>query len=127
MTPFATVDDYEDRYGEVDDPMRVDILLQDASAFIVDQPGFSLDGDDGTRSANLVRIACAVVNRAVSASAGGWAGLSSISQGGGGYTESVSIYNPSGDFYLTKAEKSVLGIGGGRIGLTDPYGGGRDA
>ena len=45
-----------------------------------------------------------------------------VSQGAGGYTASVGVYNPSGDFYLTKQEKRLLGIGGGRVGMTDPYG-----
>ena len=31
MTPFATVEDYEARYGEVEDEARVTALLQDAT------------------------------------------------------------------------------------------------
>ena len=47
MEPFATVEDYEDRYGVVDDPSRVETLLADASAFIAGQPGFALaEGDE---------------------------------------------------------------------------------
>lgn len=131
MEPFATVEQYEARYGEVGDRQQVETLLGDASAFIAAQPGFLLLGpdDDGydLQQANLVRVACAVVHRSLSA--GDFAGLSSYSEGGVGYTASVSVSNPAGDFYLTKAEKQALGIGGGRVGQTWPYsvdGGGAD-
>lgn len=124
MVPFATVEDYEARYGEVEDQQQVETLLGDASAFIAAQPGFRLlapdeDGYD-LQQDNLVRVTCAVVHRSLSA--GDFAGLSSVSQGAGGYTATVNVYNPGEDFYLTKAEKRTLGIGGGRIGMTDPYG-----
>ena len=125
MTPFATVDDYKARYGEVDDAKRLALLLDDATAFIASQPGFIRNPDDSTQAANLVRVACAVVHRSLSA--GDLAGIQSYSEGAVGYTASVTPYNPSGDFYLTKAEKSSLGISGGRVGMTDPYGcGGAD-
>lgn len=123
MEPFATVEDYEARYGDVDDPEQVETLLGDATAFIAAQPGFRLlspdeDGYD-LQQANLKRICCSVVSRSLSA--GDWAGLSSLSQGAGSQSASVSVYNPSGDFYLTKAEKQALGIGAARVGMTDPY------
>ena len=119
MEPFATVEDYEARYGEVEDRDRVETLLGDATAFIEAQPGFRYDAGDFMQAANLTRICCAVVYRSLEA--GDLAGLSSYSQGAVGYTSSVSIYNPSGDFYLTKNEKRILGIGRGRIGQTWPY------
>lgn len=125
MTPFATVDDYQARYGEMDDAKRLALLLDDATAFISSQPGFARDPDDSTQAANLVRVACAVVHRSLSA--GDLAGIQSYSEGAVGYTASVTPYNPSGDFYLTKAERRSLGISGGRVGTTDPYGcGGSD-
>lgn len=125
MDAFATVDDYQGRYGEVDDAKRLAILLDDATAFISSQPGFARDPDDLTQAANLVRVTCAVVHRSLSA--GNLAGIQSYSEGAVGYTASVTPYNPSGDFYLTKAERRSLGISGGRVGATDPYGcGGAD-
>ena len=125
MDAFATVDDYQARYGEVDDAKRLALLLDDATAFISSQSGFARDPDDSTQAANLVRVACAVVHRSLSA--GDLAGIQSYSEGAVGYTASVTPYNPSGDFYLTKAERRSLGISGGRVGVTDPYGcGGAD-
>ena len=124
MEPFATVEDYEARYGEVDDENRISTLLSDASAFIASQPGFAVRDGDDLQAAALTVVTCSLVYRKVTA--GDYAGLSSVSQGGGGYTASVSVYNPSGDFFLTKQERRTLGIGGGRVGQTDPYGGDDD-
>lgn len=125
MEPFATVEDYEARYGEVDDDKRISTLLSDASAFIAAQPGFEVRGGDEAQAAALTVVTCSLVNRKVLA--GNYAGLTSVSQGAGGYTASVGVYNPSGDYYLTKQERRMLGIGGGRVGMTDPYGGDSDA
>lgn len=118
MTPFATVDDYEARYGEAEDPDRISVLLGDASAFIEFQPGFVLNPDSEVQALALTIVTCSIVHR--SQSAGAWAGLSNVSQGGDGYTASATVYNPSGDFYLTKQEKRLLGVGTGRIGSVAP-------
>lgn len=120
MEPFATVEQYEARYGEVEDRQQVETLLGDASAFIAAQPGFTLNPDSEVQALALTVVTCSLVHR--SQSAGAWAGLSNVSQGGDGYTASATVYNPSGDFYLTKQERRMLGIGGGRVGMTDPYG-----
>lgn len=115
---FATPQDYENRYGEYDDTEQLQTLLADASALIQSQPGFTLLDSTAEgyalQQANLVRITCSMVYRSISA--GDLAGLASYSQGGVGYTASVSPYNPSGDMYLTKSEKQALGIFGGRVG-----------
>lgn len=120
MQPYATVQDYEDRYGDVEGTAQLGILLSDASAYIAAQPGFTLlDAGDpkyALQKANLTRITCSVVHRALSA--GDLAGMSSYSEGGVGYTASVSVANPSEDFYLTKSDKAALGIGAGRVGST---------
>lgn len=118
ITPFATLDDYEARYGDPSEPEQVTTLLSDATAFIMGTPGFSqLASDDAgyeLQQANLNRVCCAVVHRALSA--GQWAGMSSVSQGADGYSASVSLANPTEDFYLTKQEKRTLGIFGAQVG-----------
>lgn len=119
MTPFATVEDYEARYGEVEDEARVTALLQDATNIIASQPGFAMREDE-TWMGVLETVTCAMVHRSMMS--GAYAGLSNVSQGAGGYTASVAVYNPGGDLYLTRNERRALGIGGGRIGHTDPYG-----
>ena len=118
MEPFATVDDYTDRYGGVDDETRLATLLSDASLFLASQRGLAVDPDDETQAALLAAVTCAMVHRSMMA--GSYAGFKSVSQGAGGYTASVGVYNPSGDFYLTKGEKRALGIGGARIGSVAP-------
>ena len=107
--PFADVKDYERRYGEVEDEQRLSALLADASAFISAQRGLVVDPDDADQKDLLTAVTCSVAHRSMVA--GSYAGLSSVSQGAGGYTASVGVYNPSGDFYLTKGEKSALRIG----------------
>ena len=118
MTPFATVEDYEARYGEVEDEERISKLLQDATNIIASQPGFCDKNRDDTWWGVLETVTCAVVHRSLSS--GTYSGFSNVSQGAGGYTESVAIYNPGGDMFLTRNEKRALGIGGARIGSVAP-------
>lgn len=121
---YATLADYELRYGPSIEPERVTALLGDASAFIASQPGFRelAEGDEGygLQRANLTRVACSVARR--SEDAGDLAGVSNYSQSAVGISASVTLANPAGDFYLTKAEKRSIGIGSGRVGQTDPFG-----
>ena len=118
MTPFATVADYEARYGEVEDEARATALLQDATHIIARQPGFAMCEDD-TWWGVLETVTCAMVHRSLMA--GSYAGLTSVSQGAGNQSASVSFYNPGGDLYLTRNESRALGLSGGRVGQTDPY------
>ena len=71
MYSFATVQDYEDRYGGVEDTAQLGVLLSDASAYIAAQPGFEYAGSTDPRYeaqwANLTRVTCSVVHRALSA------------------------------------------------------------
>lgn len=122
MTPFATVTDYEARYGPVpeDDRDRVSKLLADASNLVASQPGFETREGDETLAGVLESVTCAMVYRSMRA--GAYAGLSSVSQGAGGYTASVGVYNPGGDLFLTDNERRALGLEGGRVGMSDPWG-----
>ena len=120
MEPFATAEDYEVRYGEVEDAARVSALLQDATNVIARQPGFAMRDGDETWVGVLETVTCAMVHRSLMS--GAYAGLSNVSQGAGGYTASAAVYNPGGDLYLTRNERRALGLGGGRIGQTNPYG-----
>lgn len=117
MEPLATLADYEARHGPAEDPARVSALLDDATAFVLAQ-GARPDPSDDVLTANLARVCCSVAARALSA--GGYAGLESVSQGADGYTASVKVYNPGGDLYLTRAERESIGIGGGSFGAILP-------
>lgn len=118
MTPFATVEDYEVRYGEVEGEARVTALLQDATNIIASQPGFCDKDRDETWWGVLETVTCAMVHRSLMS--GAYAGLSNVSQGAGGYTASVAVYNPGGELRLTRNERRALGIGGARIGSVAP-------
>lgn len=121
MEPFATVEDYEARYGVVEDEKRLETALSDASVFIaaeIARAGISVDPNDEAQAAALTYVTCLLVNRVERS--GMYAGLSNVSQGAGGYTASVSVYNPGGGFRLYAEERRMLGIGGTRIGSVVP-------
>lgn len=119
MAAYAFFDDYAARYAaDPADEKRVTVLLEDASA-IID----SMLSGGTAPAALLASIACAMVNRAMSA--GGMGGISQYSEGAAGMTASVTYANPHGDLYLTQVEKDALGIGGGCIGFCDLTGGAR--
>lgn len=121
MEPFATVEDYAARYGEVEDEKRLALALSDASAFIASEmrrAGVAIDPDDAEQAQALTYVTCLLVNRVERS--GAYAGLSNVSQGAGGYTASVAVYNPGGGFRLYADERRMLGIVGARIGSIAP-------
>lgn len=120
MTAYATLEDYEARYGETDQPECVKVLLGDASALIDALPGFALHPDDETQAANLTRVTCSVAHRSMTS--GDLDGVTQYSQTAVGYSAQLTYANPSGDLYITSQERRSLGLGVGRIGQTDPYG-----
>ena len=112
MDAFATVKDLESRWRAMDqtEKKRADILLQDATAIIASalkQSDIAVDDKDETQAANLVRVSCAMVQRA-------------MAQGDGEQEHAWGgniVLNPSGDLYLSKADKKSLGIGSQRVGF----------
>lgn len=112
MEAYATVNDLEARWRPMDqsEKKRAEALLQDAAAIIAANMGQSdvkVDGYDKVQRANLVRVSCAMVQRA-------------MAQGDGQQEHAWGgnlVTNPSGDLYLSKADKKALGIGGSRVGL----------
>ena len=118
MDAFATVNDLESRWRAMDpsEKKRAEVLLQDAAAIIssaLNQSGVKIDGYDKTQNANLVRVNCAMVQRA-------------MAQGDGEHENAWGgnlVMNPSGDLYLSKADKKSLGIGRMRVGFASPLGG----
>lgn len=121
MEPFATVEGYEARYGPVEDEARVSTLLGDASAYVASEmrrSGVAIVPDDAEQAQSLAYVTCLLVNRVERS--GAYAGLSNVSQGAGGYTASVSVYNPGGGFRLYAEERRMLGIRGSRIGSVAP-------
>lgn len=116
--PFATVDDYEARYGPCDDRDRLSEILMDASLVIEAELAAAGKTPDGC-DPDMLRQACrSMAERAVSAaSTGAPAGVTQFSQGAIGITESWSLANPNAEVYMTKTERRLLGIAGGRAGF----------
>lgn len=107
MKPYATLEDYSERYGSVpgDKVARVKISLLDASLIINAQNPKTDDADV------LKAITCAMVNRATSSFGAGVEGLTGQTISAGVYSQQFTYSNPTGDLYLTKGEKKLLGIG----------------
>lgn len=117
MDAFATVNDLESRWRTMDpsEKARAGVLLVDAAAIIMaalDQSGIAIDEKDEVQAANLVRVSCAMVQRA-------------MAQGDGEQSHAWGgnlVMNPSGDLYLSKADRKSLGIGRMRVGFVSPWG-----
>lgn len=109
LAPFATVKDLKDRWPDF--PVGADdfseILLGDASQYIVDVCSTVLDVSANTRK----RVVCAVVKRSMVAQFADLEGVESMQMGAGPYQQTWKPTNPHGDFYLTKQEKLSLGCG----------------
>ena len=118
MEAFATVSDLESRWRTMDasEKKRAETLLEDAAAIIaasMEQSGVKVAEDDEIQAANLIRVSCAMVQRA-------------MAQGDGEQEHAWGgniVMSPSGDLYLSKADRKSLGIGRCRIGFASPFGG----
>lgn len=113
---YATIEDLEARYGEVDAELtdRAQALLDDAATIL--DARVVVDISDQQQRERLRLVSCSMVNRALQAAASDAYGVSNASYTMGPFTQSATFANPSGDLYLTKGERDLLGIGGSVIG-----------
>ena len=105
MEAYARVADLEKRWRTLDpsEKARAEVLLVDAAAIIASAMRTArvvVDPDDQEQEANLVRVSCSMVQRAMAQGDGeqqhAWGG--------------ELVMNPSGDLYLSKADKKSLGV-----------------
>lgn len=117
MEAFATVADIEARWKDLDstEEARATALLMDASAMLSSQLGDVEIEEGSTLDYALTAVCANMVIRAMSASASDLYGVTQSAMTAGPYTQSMSYANPTGDLYITKAEKAMLGIGEGYI------------
>ena len=117
---FAEVSDIETRWRALspDEETRVNVLIGDASAMLSSL--VAIRPDDCHQAALLKTVCCNMVIRAMSATASDMFGVSQSSITAGPYSQSQTYLNPSGDMYLTKMEKRLLGISGSYIGSIRP-------
>ena len=116
---FAEVSDIEARWRDLTttETSRADVLIDDASAIL--SRLVDVDPNDEGQAYLLKSVCCNMVIREMSAEADMF-GVSQTSMTAGPYTQSMSYASPSGDMYLTKLEKRLLGITSGYIGSIEP-------
>ena len=117
---FAEVTDVEARWRQLtpDEEARAGLLIGDASAML--SRLVEVKADDCAQAALLKTVCCNMVIRAMSATGSDMFGVSQSSITAGPYSQSQTYLNPSGDMYLTKMEKRLLGISGSYIGSIRP-------
>lgn len=114
---FATVTDLEARWRALTGTERTqaETLLADASAFVaVELQRAGRSPTDPLVAPLLVGVVCAMVKRSMQASQTA-AGVTQYTQSATPYSESFTYANPTGELFMTRAEKKLLGIGGQRI------------
>ncbi len=112
---YATVSDLEARWKTLDaqEEAVASTLLEDA-AVLIDSMG-TPRSDDAARV-----VSCYMVRRAMSSQAADVFGVTQTSMTAGSYQQQWTYANPGGDLYLTKAERSMLGLGAGKVGVAVP-------
>lgn len=118
--PYATTADIEARWRTLsaDERTRAEVLISDASMMLDNL--VDVDALDAERYQLLTTVTCNMVIRAMSATSLDTFGVSQTSVTAGPYTQSYSYANPSGDMYLTKFEKRLLGVSTSYIGSIQP-------
>jgi len=111
---YATVEDLEARWRELSESEQAvaQVLLEDVAVLIDSY------GEPSNPDAAMV-VSCSAVRRAMQASATDLYGVSQASMTAGSYQQQWMYANPSGDLYLTKAERRMLGRGGS-LGFARP-------
>lgn len=130
LQAFATVDDLlagwpNKTLNELETTAANALLLRATAQLtaMLQRRGIEIDPADEVQAMNLMTVTVDMVRRVLMASTNDAMGVSQKSMTGGPYTENLSFANPSGDMYVTKAERSLLGIGGGRAGWSSMGGG----
>lgn len=118
---FAEVSDIESRWRTLDsgERDRAQALIQDASAML-SKLVTDIDVADEEQMQLLNIVCCNMVIRAMSATEADSYGASNMSMTAGPYTQSWTYPNPTGDMYITKFEKRLLGITSSYIGSIRP-------
>ncbi|MBQ1449575.1 MAG: hypothetical protein IIZ12_01390 [Eggerthellaceae bacterium] len=119
---YADVSDLESRWRELTDEeqARATVLLDDASAMLA--ASVTVDETDEQQMALLKIVTCNMVQRSMSTASGDTYGVSQQSMTAVGFTQQYTYTNPTGDLYITKSEKRLLGISGTGKGRTLIYG-----
>ena len=117
---YADVSDLEVRWRTLttDEQARAEALLDDASAML--DAYVTVDETDEQQMKLLKIVVCNMVERAMS-TGGDIFGVTQQSMTAGPYAQTFNYANPTGDLYITKSEKRLLGISGTGKGRTIMY------
>lgn len=121
---YADVSDLEVRWRTLttDEQERAEALLDDASAML--DAYVTVDETDEKQMQLLKIVVCNMVERAMSTASDDGVDLYGVTQQSMtavGFTRQFSYANPTGDLYITKSEKRLLGISGTGKGRTLMY------
>lgn len=109
---YATVEDLEARWRTLtaDERERAAVLLEDAAVRLDAACPPSAPPTEQELASRKI-VSCEMVKRAMSSVTTGGVGVASIQTGAGPYQETLQFSNPTGDLYLTKADRKLLGCG----------------
>lgn len=114
MTAFAVTQDLVDRWRTLtaEEVTRAGFLLTDASAIVrAECPGVDALITAGTLDALVAKgVVCGMVKRAMIS--GDLSGITQSQQVAGPFTQGLTYSNPTGDLYLTRADRRRLGFAG---------------
>lgn len=121
MEPFATAEQHEARFGEVDDKSMLGQCLEDATAairaeFARRHVDISERLKDEMFADACMRVCRSVANRIMPSGVDVPLGASSVAETDGPYSRTVSYAPSYGLPKLLPSELSMLGLGGGRAG-----------
>lgn len=112
---YATIADLESRWRTLtSDEQAVALTLLDDAAVLIDSMG-----TPSSPAAALI-VSCDMVRRSMSMSQADAYGLSQASMTAGPYAQQWTYANPTGEMYLTRTERKMLGFLGGSIGFARP-------
>lgn len=121
---FATYEDVEARWRTLtaEEQARAEVLLEDASNMLIGM--VTIDISDQQQAKNLKQVCANMVIRSMVASASETYGVDELHATMGPFGQTAKFANPNGDLYVTKQERKLLGIRGGRGRILRPAIGG---
>lgn len=125
MKPFASVGDYQARYGFPDGSNLAEVLM-DATREIaaeLEAAGINYSNPTEAYSGRLMQVCRSMAHRAVGDGGDDHDipfGAKQVSEGAGSFTWSSTLGNPYGDMFITKAERKMLGLGMSRMAYSVP-------
>jgi len=122
---FASADDLTARWRPLttEETARANTLLKDASQQILDEDTHGVLADLTAPTLTLVKITCNMVIRAMASGVEAGPPVTQDQWNAGSFGQSRTYANPTGDLYLTKAERKQLGFSRQRAGGVDMWAG----